>query len=325
MSDIGENHKKGEGVRPLKEWNIDSLRNKPKPTLSTDSGRKESPLKNGARTKEKRPIGPMNKEHVASKAKVEPPSRAPEPQGYHRTDLLSPLQAFESPYPTSSETLESQEVDNPYNSMAIYGIIVGTMAILAYAWYAVDQVRITRAQRAEQHMQQVIASFPKNPYEYNQRQRLSFAKNRWRRFNIRNLSLLGGSAIGTLLLSRWHRMRRVALQRRKTVTFWIATAMAGIVGVGWGAYMFKQSSQPVIIKTFKRNPVLRGFLYIGAMAVVSLIYYSCMLYQRKSHKQKILEAWRKKKWERGMERAQERRDPQMPARPLEMKRPGSLN
>ncbi len=288
----------------------------------------------GPKKKKKRPVGPMNKDPLASRAKVPPPLTAPEPQGYHRTDLLlSPLQVFQSPSPTSSEPPQSAgltlpevgvHVDDANNSVAIYVLIVGTMAMLAYAWYTIDQVKMTRAQRNEQHLQQAIASFPKNPYEYNERQRLSFARNRWRRFNIRNLSLLCGSSIGTLLLSRWHRKRRVALQRRKTVTFWIATAMAGLLGVGWGAYMFKQSSQPVLIKTIRRNPVLRGFLYIGIMAVISLLYYSYMLFQKKSRRQKMLEAWRKKKWERGMEKAQERRDPQMPARPLEMKRPGSL-
>ncbi len=210
--------------------------------------------------------------------------------------------------PTASELAAVEEEaieDRRRLRMALFWILVCSIAMGAYAFYAMDKIRKNIRTQHEQKMREVAAMFPKNPYEYNERQRKTYAKNFWRRFNFRNLALLGSAIMSALFVARWHRMRRVQMHRRKTIAFWIWTFVAGLLGVSWGVYIFKQSQTPIIVKQIKRNPYLRAFLIIGSILLVSLSFYAYKLKNRKSKKQMYLEKWREKKHKAMMNKAKD--------------------
>ncbi len=233
----------------------------------------------------------------------------------------SPIMVYNAPTSeaaTEITTLEEEAMeDRRRMRIAIFWILVAMVGMVGYAFYAMDQVRATRRMRHEQKLREAVQMFPRNPYEYNERQRRFYARNFWRRFNIRNIALLCVSTLGSLWVARWHRMRRVMLQRRKTLAFWMWTAGAGLLAVMWGVYAFKQSQTPVVIKAVKRNPYLRAFLYIGTILIIGLGLYVYRLRKRKSKKQAMLDAWRKKKHEQHMQKARDIRYRDM--KPLEMK------
>ncbi len=179
--------------------------------------------------------------------------------------------------------------------MALFWILVCAIAMSTYVFYKMDQIKRNIKTQHEQKMKEVAAMFPRNPYEYNERQRKTYAKNFWRRFNFRNLAILAFSIMGALLVARWHRIRRVQMQRRKTVAFWLWTFLAGLLAVSWSVYIAKTSQQPIIVKQIRRNPYLRAFLYIGTILLVSLLFYAYKLKNRKSKKQILIEKWRQKK------------------------------
>ncbi len=212
----------------------------------------------------------------------------------------------EEPQKATLASVEAEYAeDHRRMKLALLWIVIVMIGMGAYAMYSVDKVRMTRRLRHEEKLQAAVQMFPTNPYEYNRRQRMAYAKRAWRRFNIRNIVLLCVSTMGSLYAARWHRTRRVMLHKRKTVAFWLWTSVAGVFSVGWGAYLLKQSQQPVVIRQIKRNPYLRAFLYLGSIMVAGLSLYAYRVSRRKPKKQRILEAWRKRKHEKMAKKAED--------------------
>ncbi len=201
---------------------------------------------------------------------------------------------------------EEAEQDRRKLKIALFWIMICLIGFTVYAMHAMDEIRRNVGVRHEQKVAAVAAMFPKNPYEYNERQRRAYAKNFWRRFNFRNLSILGVATIGSIYVAKWHRQRRVQIHKRKTIAFWLWTAVSGIIAIAWGVYIVKKSQTPIIVKQVKRNPVLRGFLYIGSILVVALSWYAYRISLRKSKKQIYVEKWRKKKAEQTMKKMKDK-------------------
>ncbi len=254
-----------------------------------------------------------------------PPSHAQKARGIHRSTLERLLHSDYDRLrePTWSNRLMMHRLRGDGSlRLALLVIVVFALGMVWYAWHAIEQMRLMRAARHEQKLRTAISMFPRNPYEYNQRQRLARARHWFTRLNMRSFAFLGASSLTSVYMAHWHRQRRAQMIKRKSVLFWGWTAAAGMVGVAWGAYMFKVSRQPTIIRTVKRNPVLRGFLYIGSIIVVSLLFYIYRLSHRKPRKQRILEAWRKRKHERHAKRAKEIRWQDVKHAPMQMPPPG---
>ncbi len=228
--------------------------------------------------------------------------------------------ALTSPLPGSSAVLE---VDDPQQTTVFWVMIMATMVAILYMMYIMQEVRWRRAERGQQNLELAIQQFPKNPVEYNYRQMQSFRSgDTWRRFNYRNLAILAGTSVSFTLMTRWHHKRQEMLARRKTLSFWLWTCGAGLVGTVYSVYLIRKSTGPQLLKEIRRNPAARGFLYIGAIVLVSMVIYVYMLSGRKSKRQKILEAWRKKKHMKMMEPKSKRPDPtEVFNKPVEMDSP----
>ncbi len=206
--------------------------------------------------------------------------------------------------PTTVTLVQNDEDERRKMRIAMFWVVVCAVVMVGYAFYSMDQVRKNRRLHHEQKMQQAVAMFPRNPYEYNERQRKAYATNYWRRFNIRNITLLCVSILGSIAVTHWHRKRRAMILKRKTVAFWMWSCLAGLLGVAWGVYVFKQGQKPLVSK-IKRNPFTRGLLYIGCILLVALVFYIYRLGKRKSKKQAMLEAWRRKKHVQMMQKARD--------------------
>ncbi len=202
-------------------------------------------------------------------------------------------------------------------------MIMTSVGAVLYMMYTLQEIRWKRAERAQKNLELAIEQFPKNPVEYNYRQMQSFRSGEtWRRFNYRNLAILAGTSVSFTLMTRWHHKRQEMLARRKTLSFWLWTCGAGLVGTIYGVYLIRKSTAPQILKEIRRNPAARGFLYIGAILLVSMVMYIYMLSGRKSKRQKILEAWRKKKHMQMIEPKAKRQDPtDVFNKPIEMDSP----
>ncbi len=253
--------------------------------------------------------GAAAKSHASHHHHHHHPSERPPRSSKHRQVVH--LVHTESPPPTTTTsatiaTIEEEAAeDRRKMKLALIWVVISFIGMGLYTMHAVDRIRLTRRQHHEEKMQVAVGMFPTNPYEYNRRQRLSYAKNMWRRFNFRSIAILCVSTVASLFVAHWHRQRRAMLQKRKTVAFWLWTAIAGIVSLAWGMYIFKQSRQPIVIKQIKRNPYLRAFLYLGSIAVAGLGLYAYRLSKRKPRKQRILEEWRKRKEKQTMKKAQD--------------------
>ncbi len=277
----------------------------------------------------KKPIGPINRSIIPNRNS--PPATAPDPkpkdEGARESPKVIPSRIPSSkprsPSPKSQSPIASrhQTPQAPSSAMSsvqptatgdddvayrrtMFWVGIMLLGMLAYVWYTVDQVRMNRIQGQEENLQKAIAMFPKNPYEYNERQRAFYAVNYWRRFNIRNISILGGSILSAMLLARWHRKRRAFLQRRKTLVYWAWTMGAGMLGILWGAYIVKKSQQNILTQTY-RNPMGRALLIIGCILLASILLFAYRLRKRKGKKQKMLEEWRMKKHRDTMRKPQD--------------------
>ncbi len=318
---------------------------------ATPQPRSHKPLRSKSEAPKSAPvlIGPVNRAPLPSEMSYEPPSEPIERIFIPKSELEAWLQSTAkgtirgSSAPLQMQTMvddkgrpvkgaptwstamvvaaREQKAHNERHRIRviIFWALVSFFAIIGYAWYAIQRVRATRFQRHQEKLQSSIAMFPKNPYEYNERQRMAFARNYWRRFNIRNITLLVTSVLTSLGVARWHRARRAQMQKRKSLAYWMWTAGAGFLAILWGVYVVKQSQRPVIISAARRNPVLRGFLYIGGILLVYLFFYIYRLKKRKSKKQKMLDEWRKKKHMQTMQKA---KDLHGPLKPLSMPPPG---
>ena len=227
--------------------------------------------------------------------------------------------------PTPSQLAEVEEEaveDRRRLRMALFWILVCAIAMGAYAMYAMEKIKKNIKNTHDQKMREVASLFPKNPYEYNERQRKVYAKNFWRRFNFRNLFLLGVSIMAALLVARWHRIRRVQIHRRKTIFFWMWTFLAGFMAVCWSVYIAKRAQDPIIVKQIKRNPYLRAFLYVGSILLVSLLFYAYKLKNRKSKKQLFLEKWRARKHEAWANKAKDVRYQDLKPMKMDPLKPG---
>ncbi len=179
-----------------------------------------------------------------------------------------------------------------------------------FMMYLMQDLRWKRAKRAQQNLETAIRQFPKNPVEYNDRQMEAFRTGEgWRRFNYRNLAILAGTSISLPLVMRWHHRRQEMLAKRKTLIFWMWTLGAGLAGSVYGVYLIRKHSSPPILKQITRNPTARGFLYISVILVVALAIYAYLLSERRSRRQKILEAWRRKKHQQMMYPKEKAPDP----------------
>ncbi len=225
------------------------------------------------------------------------------------TPPLSPLSpaAASTPVPSHpplqvAEDKEEEEKTGLRFGLLFWIYLAMMILMVGYAWLSIDRIRMARYLTRQENLEQVIEVFPKNPYEYNERQRLAHTTNLWRRFNFRNLSLLCGSCITSLLLAWWHRRRQVMLMRRKTLFFWFWTCGAGMVSILWGSYIFRVAYQQPLLSGIYRDRRARALLYLGLILLLALMLYAYRLRNRATKSQKMLKAWRKKKHEQMMKK-----------------------
>ena len=238
---------------------------------------------------------------VAPSRPPTPPTPPPPPPPTTTTTTSRPPLSPAAPHPPLHVVEEEEETGLDFG-LLFWIYLAAAILMVGYAWLSIDRIRMARYLTRQEKLERVIEVFPKNPYEYNERQRLAHATNLWRRFNFRNLSLLCGSCVTSLLLARWHRRRQVMLMRRKTLLFWFWTCGAGMVGVLWGSYVFKEACERPLLSGVYRDRQARAFLYLGLILLLALMLYAYGLKNRETKSQKMLKAWRKKKHEQMMKK-----------------------
>ncbi len=219
-----------------------------------------------------------------------------------RGPAASPAASSEGQAPTtnvaSSQAPESAVApEDPQQSAKLFALAMAFIAVLGYMLFSLQEIRWQRTERAQENLEKAIRQFPKNPSDYNVRQLEQFrAGTGWRRFNFRNIGILAGASLASLLVARWHRKRREFIARRKSLAFWLWTMGAGFFGVLWGVYMIKRATGPErYLKMIRRNPTIRALFIIGLIILVSLCAFVFKLSRRKTKKEKMMQEWRNRK------------------------------
>ncbi len=284
-------------------------------------GSSSSPAKEQQPPPPKRPVGPINRSVLPSRAS--PPKKPPTPKVTEDVGDPPPYPRNPSPPPSGEKpnyvippgarsppksaslslapsSQASSAAPDPSARAKMNAVAAFLVLLAAYALFAMERSRREAVARQEAGLERAITAFPKDPYDYNQRQRAAFAAGSgWRRFNFRNISILGGSVLSTLLVVRWHRRRRELLQLRTTLVYWAWTVAAGLFGLGWGFYVIKKSQESLVKKAY-RNPTTRALLIIGLMLLVSLLIFAFKLRRRKTKKERMMEEWRSRKHREAM-------------------------
>ncbi len=164
---------------------------------------------------------------------------------------------------------------------------IGLLVCLLYAQTKLAQLAEKRKGLSEQELQAKLELFPRHPLEYNMRQRLWHQVSYGRRHNFMAIGIFSLSIVILTFAMIVHRYRRVAIQKRKTVAFWIWTFLAMFVSVCYPVYIMK-TRQPVrvVYHEFKTSPHLRFSLILTTIIVAGMLLYSYFRYVRRQHRRR---------------------------------------
>ena len=147
--------------------------------------------------------------------------------------------------------------------------------VAAFAVFQANRLGHLRTTMNQKQLESAIDMFPKNPLEYNIRQRMQFiesSNSMWRRFNFRAIGALGACVTVGATLKLWHRKRRTMILRRKSLFFWAFTTAAAFLLAFWGGYMMKRgTATQQIVQQIRRNPFLRAIVYLAMIMTVGLL------------------------------------------------------
>lgn len=206
--------------------------------------------------------------------------------------------------PQETEQLPSgptaAQIEEEYNSkfrVVIFLVTFAAAGIAMYGYYQVTQLGMARRQIVNKNLEAAVKQFPKSPLEYNMKQRVRAAAVSWRRFNFRNIAIFCSTISSSMLVAKWHRSRRLQIQKRKSIFFWAWTAAAGLLGVCGAVYLIRRNTaSDIVVRAVRRNPTLRAFLYLGSIGVLGMILFAVRLRMTlHSKKRKIMREWRKRK------------------------------
>ncbi len=164
-------------------------------------------------------------------------------------------------------------------------LLIGLLLCLLYALWRRAQLAEKQKELSQTSLHQKMALFPKDPMEYNFRQRLWHQMYHQRRHNFLAVGLLSLGVIGMIAIMIWHRARRVVIQKRKTIGFWVFTASAAVLAISWPIYVvYMRSPVQEAIHQVRRHPFLRFSLLLTLIIILAILLYSYFKYEKRKHK-----------------------------------------
>ena len=164
-------------------------------------------------------------------------------------------------------------------------LLLGLLICLLYFLLRQSQLAERRRQLAEQGMYEQIRMFPTDPYEYNMRQRLWHQMTYRRRHNFFAVGLFSVAVIFLLVVMIWHRYRKVAIHKRKTVGFWVFTAIAVVMAIAYPVYLVKiRSPVSEVVHQVRVNPFFRFSLLMTLILLLAILFYAYKRYEKHQHK-----------------------------------------
>ncbi len=167
--------------------------------------------------------------------------------------------------------------------LMVFSVIFVLVGIIAWLLH---QNRKRSQDVAQKNLEIAIRQFPKTPEEYNDLEMDRWRTSEgWRRFNLRNIAIFSASVMSSFAIVYWHRRRRVALQRRKSLEFWMWTASSALLGSCYGLYLVRESQQRsgarALVKRVRSNPTGRALFYVGLASLVALLLHLARKFYKK--------------------------------------------
>ena len=191
---------------------------------------------------------------------------------------------------TSPTQLPSNALKNAFSAITLPTTVAvcSFIALVFFVTYRADHLGRLRIKMNQKQLESAIDMFPKNPLEYNIKQRQLFIQSgnlTWRRYNFMAIGVLAICGTIGATLKVWHRKRRTVILRRKSLFFWAFTSTAASLVTFYGAYMMKRGSTgQQIMQQVNRNPAARGIVYLSGVAILGLLLMMNRIYMAKPHK-----------------------------------------
>ena len=208
------------------------------------------------------------------KKKEEAPASAPAPKtsGAISSTAEKGLQTS-SPPPAAA-------LPGPVINLPVVLVVVGGI-ILFLLFYKIRHYNRMRQDLARRELEVAIARFPPNPMDYNTRQRAAYwmlTRSQSRPYNFMAAGITGTSVLALVGAMIARRARRVVIQKRKSLPFWIATGVAAFSAACYGAFVTRRelTARQALVRGFSNDPRFRGSVYLTSiLTVAALMAYCC--------------------------------------------------